>query len=865
MRKFFILLVTLLLFGVGFSVRAEDADTPINVFTLKNGHKLIIKEVHANPIVTIDTWVKTGTADETPEINGVSHFLEHLMFKGTPNYKNGEIEGILEAKGARVNAATSKEFTHYHVTIASDFFETALKLHAEMMQNPAIPVEELEKERKVVQEEIRRANDDPKRILIMNFFELMFPEHTYKMDTLGPHDVIETISREKIFEYYHKRYTPCNMATVIVGDVDTNKVVSLMGEYFNSDKCPGNCKIIGKKGEISPEKTTEKISRGNYKSGYAIWGYKGVPITNIKESYALDIAADILGGGRTSRLYQELKEEKGLVSDISASHYSLKESSTFIVSADFEPEKYDRVKKAVFEEINKMVSEPVTEDELNRVKKVAKRDFIYGNESVESIANSLGYTDVLYGSVKPYDRHLEYIENVTIRDIQEVVKKYLKPEKLVVSVLLPEETEVSNVITDTETIKESTRSVLKNGMTLITTENASNDIISMSVFMKGGIYAEPVPGTANILAKTLMFGTKGRPYLELLKEIEGLGISISPSAGNDYFEIKLKSTKSDFNRAFDILADIIQNPRFEEKYLEKNKNDLLVDIKKSRDYPVSIASENFIHLLYNEHPYGNVGKILEQEVPSITKNDVISYWEETFIPENMVVSVSGDIGHSDMAYKLQENFLASGKELPELVYNDEFSPLTEKKEIFSDKKSEAAWIFMGWPVGNVTDNKELATLRVMESYLSNGLSSRLHKKFREEQGLAYRVGCSYSPKLDKGHFVLYIGTAPKNIELVKGKFLNEIELLKTTPLTKEELENSKSKLIGSFALSQETNQSKAYLLGVFEIIDKEFGFNYDFPDLINEVTSEDILEVANKYFSKPYALSITAPEASKKK
>lgn len=860
MRRFFLVLLAFISFNM--AVYAADRDIPIRTFILNNGHKVIVKEIHANPIVTIDTWVKAGTADETTENNGVSHFLEHLLFKGTTTRKNGVIEGILESKGARFNAATSKDYTHYYVTIASDYIDTAIKLHADMLQNPAIPPEELQKERLVVQEEIRRANDDPKRVLIMDLFDILFNEHPYKMDTLGPNEVIETITREQIFDYYNEYYVPSNFTTVIVGDVKAQEVLTLMKEYFSTEYKPGQKKINTKVIKRNPDlqEPVTRITRGEYKSGYAYWGFKGVPVSNIKETYSLDLAASILGGSNSSRLYQNLKEKLNLVTDIGSSHYSLKNDSIFIVSADFKPEKFPQVKAVVMEEIDKLRSMLVNEEELERAKTLAKRSFMYQNESVQNISGSLGYTETLTGNIDSYKKHIQYIESVNLYDIQKVAKKYLLPERLALTALLPDEVKVNMVLSDKTTIKESTKSTLNNGITLISTQNPSNDIIAMSVFMKGGIFSEPMPGAASILVKSLMYGTKNRPYLELIKEIEHSGISILPHSKDDYFEIQVKTTKNEFNKAFEILADIIKNPAFEQKYIDSNKADLLAGVKKARDYPVSISSENFLETLYKGHPYGHIGKTLEEGVPEITRDAVVKYWEETFVPANMIVSVSGDVEHAEVAHKLAATFSSKGQSPPEIKYNKEFKPIEENIEIITNKDSAAAWIFMGWPVGNISDNEEFATFKVLNSILSDGLSSRLHKTFREEQGLAYRVGSTYSPKMDRGHFVFLIGTAPKNIELVKEKFLKEIERLKTEPVSKEELEDNKSKLIGSYALSQETNQNKAHLVGVLEVIDKDFGFNYDFPDLINNVTSEDIIRIANKYFNYPYILSITAPQ-----
>jgi predicted Zn-dependent peptidase len=168
-------------------------DTPIQVIKLKNGQTLIVKEVHANPIVTVDTWVKTGSINENDQNNGVSHFLEHLFFKGTKNYKLGEVDKILESKGATYNAATSKDFTHFYTTIPSQWTELAIKLQADLLLNATIPPAELDRERHVVQEEIRRSLDNPERIVFFNLNKLLFSHHPYKYDTIGTEEIIGNI------------------------------------------------------------------------------------------------------------------------------------------------------------------------------------------------------------------------------------------------------------------------------------------------------------------------------------------------------------------------------------------------------------------------------------------------------------------------------------------------------------------------------------------------------------------------------------------------------------------------------------------------------------------------------------------------
>ena len=306
MKKIFLSVIFIFIGLVSF---ASDFST----FNLDNGQKVIIKEVHDNPIVIIDTWIKTGSINETDENNGVAHFLEHLFFKGTPKHPSKEFDRILESKGAVTNAATSKDYTHYYILIPSQYFDLALDLHSDMLLNPLVPRKELEKERKVVIEEIAKNNDNPRTVLYKNMIKGFYKTHPYKRDVIGTKEVIETISREQILDFYNRWYTPENMTTVIAGDVDTQKALDSVKEKFNKPSAPSQNKQPVYKTDKKPVSQIENQIRLNVETGYLLIGFKGADKIDSKDSYALDVLATIMGEGKSSRLYKELKEQKHLV------------------------------------------------------------------------------------------------------------------------------------------------------------------------------------------------------------------------------------------------------------------------------------------------------------------------------------------------------------------------------------------------------------------------------------------------------------------------------------------------------------------------------------------------------------------------
>ena len=565
-------------------------DNDIKIFKFDNGYTVVIKEIHSNPIVMLDTWVKTGSVNENDVNNGVAHFLEHLFFKGTKCHKRGEFEKILESKGGVFNAATSKDFTHYYIKIASNYFDTALELQSDMLLNVAIPQNELDMERKVVQEEIRRSKDEPTDVLYDNLNSILFSHHPYKRETLGTEQIIGSISRDKIFEFHDKWYTPSNMTTVIVGDVDAEKILPLIKKKFLACNCPPqSSQTVVSKYPKEPfiTKVTKKVEKGKYNTGYLMIGFKTTDIKNKKDIYALDLASMIFGDGRTSRLYQSIKEQKHLATSISASNFSMRDDGIFYIAATFEPKNYDELYKSVVQELHKFTSSKVTEEELNRAKTLMERSFIYSNESVGSVAGSIGYDMTVGGDISYYSDYLDDINKITPDDIYQAVNKYIKDNKMAISVVLPESTDqnlkpVNNII-PVNTLKSTTKGVeqfsLNNGIDLILDPNRYNDIVSLSVLVKGGNYIEPIPGLSTVIAGTLLKGTTSKNSLEIAKELENSGIEISPSPSDNYFEISFKSTKADFDKAFDILEDIMKHPTFPQEYIDKVKKDILSSIE----------------------------------------------------------------------------------------------------------------------------------------------------------------------------------------------------------------------------------------------------------------------------------------------
>ncbi len=860
--KKYILLAAIMICGT--TVFAADAQ----MFKLDNGQTVVIQEVRNNPIVIIDTWIKTGSIDEEDSNNGVAHFLEHLFFKGTKNHAPGEFDRILETKGAITNAATSKDFTHYYVTIPSKDFDLAMELHADMMMHPLIPRNEMEKERKVVLEEINKDLQSPTKILHENLNTMMYQDHPYKRKVIGRSEVIETITRDQVLDFYNKHYSPSNMITIVIGDVDTSHALERIKEVFNSEQ-KKQTKIIYPK----EQQLTKQIKKAEYlqtESGYMAMGFRGVSISE-NDSYALDVLATILGDGRSSVLNQVLKEKKRLAFSVDAGNMTSRDDGIFYISANFEPNKCKQVQNAIFEEIKKIQEKGVTDEQLKLAKNMIERNTYYARESITNIATEIGYTMALTNDIKFYENYLNNIKCVTKEAVKKAANKYLGAEKSAISIVLPESAKnipISNITQNSGTAqlvsenKETQKYLLSNGATMLYTQNNANDIIAINITSRGGQLLENVRGTANLTASTMMKGTKNYTSLELSQVLEDNGIKIAPNSGADAFSISVLTTKDEYDKTLELLNEVVNNATFDNFEIEKVKSDKLNSIKKNKDNALQRAIEEYRDLIYYNTPYSISSKVLEKNIPNIKRDDIVNYYNNIFDPQNMVISINGNIDKDKTIQELNKIF-SQKKNCTKFdynTYNSKITSINAPRENLIKMPTQTAWILLGWQVNGLLNEKDYATLQVIDSILGTGMSSRLFKDLREQEGLAYQLGSGYSPNVLRGSFMLYIGTNPETLEKAKTGLFEEINKLKTEYVGDKELSDAKEKLLGNYIVGLETNLDKATNTGWFEASTRGYEFKDRYEDLINSVTDADIIEVANKYFTNNYIMSVVTTD-----
>ncbi len=405
--------------------KPQSAHSPC-ITKLSNGLTIITEQIPVSA-VNLNIWMNMGSAIESNEINGMAHFLEHMIFKGTPNLAAGEYERLLEAKGAVTNAATSQEYTHYYFTSAPQDFADILPLQLDLVCNPLIPTEEFERERLVVLEEIRRAKDNPGRRVAEKTLNMAFPNLPYSRPILGTSEIIEQVTATQMQSFHDSWYQPSGMTVIAVGDLPTEELTQKIIETIDLHDQKSRSQPTPL--DYTPELpftniVTDEYNDESLQQSRLIMMWRVPGLMEIEQTLALDVLAVILGRGRLSRLFRDLRENRRLVHRISASNSSYNLQGTFSVSAQLSADNISLVQESVIGHIKEIQQQGVTQTELDRVCQNVANQFIFQSEKPSDKANLYGYYYSQLQSLTPALEYAEQIRSLTVEDIRQAAIRY---------------------------------------------------------------------------------------------------------------------------------------------------------------------------------------------------------------------------------------------------------------------------------------------------------------------------------------------------------------------------------------------------------------------------------------------------------
>jgi zinc protease len=829
-------------------------------WVLPNGLTVIVQEDHSAPVASVQAWCATGSIDEDQHLGaGLSHILEHMLFKGTKTRSTNVIAQKIQDVGGYINAYTSFDRTVFWIDVPKDGVASALDVLADAMMNSTLPREEYLKEQEVIRREFAMGLDDPDRMAGLLLFATAYQRHPYHFPVIGDIEIYNQLTQEQVMQYYKTRYVPNNLTFVVVGDVNAEKVRQQITEFFKAypEKSlkpvfiPAEPPQLGRR-EVHQEFPTELTHLE------LAWH---IPEVTNPDVPALDLLSTILGDGRSSRLYRRVREEAGLAYRISAFSYTPGDPGLFGIDVTLDPKKREAAEQLVLRILDEVKQAGVTIEELMKAKKISLSHHLGALTTMRGQASEIGSNWLLTRNLDFSRDYLGAVQKVTLDDIKRVAAQYLTNQNLTVVSLNPK----GSLLAKTEAAKpvsagEVQKFELSNGLRLLVREDARLPLVAMGAVFRSGLLAETpqTNGITRLMAKVLLKGTKTRTAEQIANQIEAVGGSISSEAGNNSFAVSLDVTKPDVKLGVELLSDVLLNATMPEGAIAREKEIQIAAIKQDEEQLTTVARNILRQALFTQHPYALRANGSVDSVQRLTRKDLLEFRDRYVVAKNGVIFVFGDVKAAEVK-QLFEQALA-GMKPGTLALTDAHpaAPLNKTETVESRKEKAQGVIMVGYRGADIFSPDRYPLQLIDEA--SSDLGSRFFVRIREQMGLAYYVGANQMEGLVPGLFAFYLGTDPQKIEPVKIALLDEIHKLATDGLTNEELARAKKKLIGQQEIANQSNDSFGYQCALDEIYGLGFNYYKSLEHGVEALSLDDIKRVAAKYFrDQPYVLATVRP------
>ena len=827
---------------------------------LPNGLTIIVQEDRSAPVASVQAWCGTGSVDENAHLGaGLSHILEHMLFKGTKTNPANAIAQKVQNVGGYINAYTSFDRTVYWIDVPKDGVPVALDVLADAMMNSTLPAEEYAREQEVIRREFAMGMDDPDRMAGQLLFATAYQRHPYRLPVIGLLDVFNQLTRDDVLQYYRARYVPNNLTFIVVGDVNADAVHQQLGDFFKNYPAKSLAPVFipPEPPQLGRRETHEEFVTELTRLSLA-WH---IPEITHPDVPALDLLSTILGDGRSSRLYRQLREETGLAYGVSAFSYTPGDPGLLGIDATVELEKRDAARDLVLKIVEQIKVDGVTSEELAKAKKISLSHHLGALTTMRGQASDLGSNWFLTRNLNFTRDYLDAVQKITSDEIRRVAGKYLVDDNLTVTSLNPKrEAAAANEHSPAISAGEIHKIELSNGLRLLIREDPRLPLVSMAAVFRGGLLAETrdTNGITRLMAKTLLKGTKTRTAEQIADTIEAVGGSIGSDAGNNSFSVAVDVTQPDLRLGIEILADVLLNATMPDPAVERERDVQLAGIKEDEEQLTTVARNILREALFRDHPYALRGKGSADSVAKLTRKQLLAFRDRYLVARNGVISVFGNVKAAEVR-ELFENALGKMK-AGELALTDaaQPEPLPTILTVESLKEKAQCVLMVGFRGADIFSEDRSALELIDEA--SSDLGSRFFVRIREEMGLAYFVGASQMQGLVRGLFLFYLGTDPQKIEPVKAALLEEIGKLATEGLSDEELARAKKKLIGQQQIANQSNDSFGYMAALDEL----YGLGFDHYKALERdvaaVTLGDVRRVAAKYFlNQTYVLALVRP------
>ena len=888
----FLLSITLLLFlSINIYGQKKGKDMQLNIdipytkFVLDNGLTLIVHEDHKAPIVAVNVWYHVGSKNEKPGKTGFAHLFEHLMFNGSENFDDDYFQAMERIGATDLNGTTNEDRTNYFQNVPKSALDIALWMESDRMGHllGAVTQAKLDEQRGVVQNEKRQGENQPYGKVWELIAKGTYPAgHPYSWTVIGSMEDLNAATLEDVHEWFKTYYGPNNAVLVIAGDVNTQEVYEKVKKYFG-DIPPGPpiakhqvwiAKMTGTKRQIMQDRVPQARI-------YKVWN---IPQWGTEELTYLDLVSDILGSGKTSRMYKRLVYDEQICTSVQVYASPGEIGSQFMIVATAKPGvDLKKVEESLDDELNKFLKEGPTEKELERVKTEFEASFIRGIERIGGFGGKsdiLAQNQVFGGSPDYYKKVLSWVRNASTKNLKDVANEWLSDGVYILEVHPYPELKTIPSDVDRSKLPESgtapeikfpelQKAQLKNGLKIVLAERHSIPVVNFNLLVDAGYAADQfaLPGTSKLTMEMIDEGTKKRTALQISEELALLGAYLGSGSDLDVSYVSLSALRNKLDESLDIFADVILNPSFPEEDFNRLKNQTLAAIQREKVTPTSMALRVFPKILFGEnHAYGNplTGSGTEESVKKITREDLIKFHQTWFKPNNSTLVIVGDITLKEILPKLEKLF--DGWK-PGNVPVKNISEVNHKEKsvvyILDRPGSIQSLIFAGHIAPPSNDPDDIA-IGMMNTIFGGAFTSRINMNLREDKHWSYGASSFLMGARGQRPFVVYASVQTDKTKESMIEIKKELEQMKTTkPPTEEELNKNKQNEILALPGSWETMRS--VLGSIVSIVKYNLPDDYyqKYPQKLQQLSLEDVKRATNRVIQPDKLVWVVVGDRSK--
>ncbi|MDD3088427.1 MAG: pitrilysin family protein [Candidatus Omnitrophica bacterium] len=823
---------------------------------LSNGSRVVIRTVPGSALATIQMRALSGLSNEGEYAgSGISHFLEHLIFKGSAGQTTDELIDSIKSIGGVFNGSTGLDSAEYTITVPKENYVRAMEILTGMVMRPEISDADISSEKEVILNEIRMRDDDPQSIQMDLLFEEAFIASPYRYKIIGAEERLMSLTETDLRSYHSAAYSPERIVLAIVGDVNADEALlaaeNIMADYSRSKmlwlpQAPAEPK------QLTPR---EKRIQADVNLAYITMGFHTTSLYS-QDLYAGDVLSWILGGGRSSRLYRRLVDDKELLFSVGSFNNTPRYDGIFVVSGVGSPTKIDDALTEIYSAIDEVAANGVSGKELEKAKRLTMAEYYRTHMLPEDIASSISLSEAFTADPDFLSGYSHRIELVTQDDVKRFAESYLKVDNSTVIITAPRNTSVPENTAEVLGEAPMKAVTLPNGLEVCAIRVGVQPLFTAVLLVRGGLLAETLNnnGISALTSELLLRGSRGISGNEQIELIENAGGVITPISGTNSMGVSVSLMESGFSLALDTLYNIVTQPIFPDDEFAASKQKLLASISEQKDDVFATALNSLRSEIFPDEVLGMDPLGTEQTVASITRDDIVEHYKKYFVPGRAVLVVAGSVDPEKTVVEIEKRFSSWKAGVHgSLQVKKTRGGIVREREIHLKKNQ--SMILKGYKTVPASDDRKYA-LSVLGSIMS-GSDGSLFSALRTSDPLTYFSGAISMTGSESGYFAVFAATSEEGLVKTRSGIDLVLRSIRDGSIGEEEVEASKRRLITEHLETALSDQNMAMTAALDRLYGLGFDHYKEYTGKIGSVSIADIVQVAEEMLRPEEEVTVT--------